>query len=344
MRTDKEKNAQKSAPTFSYNRTRVSSLSECVRQTTNELQRIFNKETIPDVDLFLSQIDSIGQDMRKRSAFELTTHAVVDTLIDKIYATWEIDFDADQNSIRSLLPHTVLATKKGSCLGVSLLFLLIAESINCPLYGVLLPGHFFVRYDDGKTCRNIEPNKRGYNRSNEYYRAHYTIDKNPWYTMKNLSGEETGAVVFYTVANICRSRNEYAAAKKYYRSCLAVMQDFAEAWGNCAITYVSCAQSDSARLAFNRAYALRPGLAMLLQNIGAFELGQNRHAAAFKAFREGLDYFPDNKELLYGAAFSCYSLDMPDKARRYLNRLGIPNDTSAREFKLAQRIKKNREK
>ena len=79
---------------------------------------------------------------------------------------------------------------------------------------------------------------------------------------------------------------------------------------------------------------------MLLQNIGAFELGQSRYDAAFNAYKEGLDYFPDDRELLYGAALSCYSLNMPDKAHMYLNRLGIPDDTSAREFKLLQLLKK----
>jgi tetratricopeptide (TPR) repeat protein len=78
---------------------------------------------------------------------------------------------------------------------------------------------------------------------------------------------------------------------------------------------------------------------MLLQNIGAFELGLNNYEAASKAYREGLSYFPDNRELLYGAAFSLYSLGSVDSARKYLYTMKIPPDTTTREFKLAQLIK-----
>ncbi len=55
----------------------------------------------------------------------------------------------------------ILDGAKGNCLGLTLLYLAVAERVGLPLCGVSAPEHFFVRYDDGVTRINIEPTRGG---------------------------------------------------------------------------------------------------------------------------------------------------------------------------------------
>ncbi|MFA5794684.1 MAG: transglutaminase family protein [Candidatus Brocadiia bacterium] len=63
----------------------------------------------------------------------------------------------------------VLDTKEGDCGGVGMIYLCLAERLNLPIYGVRLPRHFFLRYDDGKTRINIETTSNGKNMTDQEY-------------------------------------------------------------------------------------------------------------------------------------------------------------------------------
>lgn len=55
----------------------------------------------------------------------------------------------------------ILDGGRGNCLGLSVLYLAVAERVGLPLYGVEAPEHFLVRLDDGVTHLNIEPTLEG---------------------------------------------------------------------------------------------------------------------------------------------------------------------------------------
>jgi len=46
--------------------------------------------------------------------------------------------------------------RKGNCVGMSILYLAISERLHLPIFGVNVPEHIFVRFDNGKTNINIE--------------------------------------------------------------------------------------------------------------------------------------------------------------------------------------------
>ncbi|MFA5795283.1 MAG: transglutaminase family protein [Candidatus Brocadiia bacterium] len=59
-----------------------------------------------------------------------------------------------------MVPY-VLGKREGTCVPLSIIYLCLAERLDLPIYGVTLPKHFFVRYDDGETRINIDPVKKG---------------------------------------------------------------------------------------------------------------------------------------------------------------------------------------
>ena len=60
-----------------------------------------------------------------------------------------------------IFPNQVLETRKGTCVGLSLIYLLIGEELGLPLFGVLAPNHFFVKYEEDHYSRTIEPTREG---------------------------------------------------------------------------------------------------------------------------------------------------------------------------------------
>jgi tetratricopeptide (TPR) repeat protein len=251
-----------------------------------------------------------------------TTHAyparaMVQALRSQVYTRWNIGFDTCRDNPQTVLPHEVVLHEQGSCLGVSLLFLLLARRVDAPLYGVLLPGHFFVRYDDGSARINIEPNRGGYRYQDSAYRVKYRLDSYPWYDMANLSDREVIAVTRFNLANILRKRGRLSEAAAQYARVVAVMPQYAPAYGNYALTCAAQGRHDTAQRLLRRVVALRPGLAKGYVNLGAHLLERTRYREALAVYRDGMRHSGDSLPLLYGSAVAWYYLGRPDSLHYY---------------------------
>lgn len=64
---------------------------------------------------------------------------------------------------------SVLDSRKGVCLGVSILYLSLAQRLDLPLEMVTPPGHIYVRLKNGDQETNIETTARGIHRDSEDY-------------------------------------------------------------------------------------------------------------------------------------------------------------------------------
>ncbi len=75
-------------------------------------------------------------------------------------------------NLEDLYLNKVIDRRKGNCVGLSVLYLSIAERLSLPLFGVNVPEHIFVRYDDGKRKINIETGHKGMSLSDTFYVKH----------------------------------------------------------------------------------------------------------------------------------------------------------------------------
>ncbi|WP_284452695.1 transglutaminase family protein [Parachlamydia acanthamoebae] len=64
---------------------------------------------------------------------------------------------------------SVLDSRRGVCLGVSLLYICLAQRLSLPIEMVTPPGHIYVRYNDGQNKLNIETTARGIHMPCEEY-------------------------------------------------------------------------------------------------------------------------------------------------------------------------------
>ncbi len=140
-------------------------------------------------------------------------------------------FRVSREGLFSLQPDEVLLDsllkdKKGSCLSLSLLYLILARELDIPMSGVMAPGHLFVRYDDGSNTAHIETTRSGEVLSEKYYRDHYTIPAKPNVYLRDLNDAEVAAVLLSNFGNVYKMSGRYERAVSFFDAALQVIPDF----------------------------------------------------------------------------------------------------------------------
>ena len=251
---------------------------------------------------FYTMLDSTALYLRnslgKRSETPDGAHEIIST----IYRTWHISFTSNNTVFATLLPQSVYSNRLGNCLGTGLLILLLAEKLHCPIYGVLLPGHFYCRYDNGNITANIEPNKFGINHNDDYYRSHYSITDTTLYTLRNMTKKEVIGLLCYNAGTLCMAQGTMRTARALFRDALKRLPDYPEIQGNYALAYAKAGEPDSSLMVFLPLFKKYPGMNNLAINYGMVALYAHRYKLADSVFAIGLHYFPNNTALLNGRA------------------------------------------
>jgi tetratricopeptide (TPR) repeat protein len=282
-------------------------------------------DSMPPLDSLLSAIDRAGFTLLKNDhPFD---SADCSLLIKTVYQVWAIAFDPHDTTVAGFLPQTVFREKKGSCLGTALLFLLCAERYDYPVHGVVLPGHFFLRVDFPTGRRNIEPNARGVERSDEYYRRQYGISTGSWfYPLRGLSKKESAAVFFYMLGNACREKGRIREAEHCYKTALSLFPDYPDALGNLALVFQAAEKSDSALILLDRVAALNPDDRKIWANKGSLLLQKGCFQEAIDMSLLRLAVTPDDAELLYICGLAAVKTRRYEVAREMAGRFAVLGD------------------
>jgi tetratricopeptide (TPR) repeat protein len=260
---------------------------------------------------FYRTLDSAAACLSQSLGGKKASAVAVDSILAIVYKTWSIQFDPRDTMTETLLPHLVYKNRKGACLGVSLIMLMLAERLGCPLYGVMLPGHFFCRYDSGSQHYNIEPNKAGYRHPNEYYTGQYPVTDKPWYDLASLTKSKTIGMLCYNAGTLCMSRGRHSIAIAYFKEAAARIEGFAEAKGNLALAYAFTGMLDSSLAVFEKLFAVHPDFVNLAANYGNVAIAAKQYVKAENIFKKGLEYFPEDTVLLYGLSQAYDRLEAP---------------------------------
>jgi regulator of sirC expression with transglutaminase-like and TPR domain len=82
----------------------------------------------------------------------------------------------EQDDADYYFPHATLARKQGVCLGLGLLYLMLAERTGLPLSPVHAPQHLYLRYDDGRSALCVEPTRAGHIFDEEAFQKTYKME------------------------------------------------------------------------------------------------------------------------------------------------------------------------
>ncbi|MGC8940987.1 MAG: tetratricopeptide repeat protein, partial [Candidatus Nanoarchaeia archaeon] len=167
--------------------------------------------------------------------------------------------------------NKVLDDKKGSCEGLSTLYLALAEQLDLPIYGITLPEHVAVRWDDSKFKRNIETTDEGIEVFDSDYRKKYNISQKSikeGVYLRNLSKKEVVGWLLSNRGVAYADKGELDKAIQDFNKALELDPNFVEAYNNRGIAYAYKGEFDKAMQDWNKALELDPKYANAYYNRG----------------------------------------------------------------------------
>jgi len=137
----------------------------------------------------------------------------IQCLKTQIYDEAAIQFDSISHQFpRQLLPTSLLQSRKGDCLPITFLVLLLAERLQIQAIAISLPGHVFIQFPNGL---NWEPNRKGYAYSLAEYHQKYQLDATKGRTAKSLTPQEFEGLVRFEMGNRFLNKQPKLALMQY---------------------------------------------------------------------------------------------------------------------------------
>jgi len=138
-----------------------------------ETSLLIAKEEYPEIKIsdYVECIDWYAMMIKARIMGSDEPETIVGTINEFLFD--ELGFTYVQTgSLEDLYLNKVIDGRKGNCIGLTILYLSIAERLKLPLFGVNVPEHIFVRYDNGEQRINIEMGHKGMSLSDTFYVTH----------------------------------------------------------------------------------------------------------------------------------------------------------------------------
>jgi tetratricopeptide (TPR) repeat protein len=213
---------------------------------------------------YLSRLDDMALEIRERLEKKKLKADYRAIPIINEYLFDELGFKAVSKASdpNDLFLHSVLDRKRGYCLSLSVLYLSLGERLGLPLYGIVVPGHFFVKYDDGKVRFNIETTSNGGNAPDEHY-----------ITKFNVPEEDDGSI---------------------YLKKLSKIQTLGCFLNNLGNSYCDIGDPESALLALETAVEINPSLGESRANLGNLYLQKDRIRDAMYEYQTALEINPND--------------------------------------------------
>jgi tetratricopeptide (TPR) repeat protein len=247
---------------------------------------------------YQSELDDMAYAIRERMRVKRVPANFKAVEVINKYLYEELGFTAvkDANDANDLFLHNVLDKRHGYCLSLSVLYLAIGERLGLPLYGVVVPGHFFVRYDDGQVRFNIEPTSKGGFADDEHYIREFKVPRNNGTYLKNLNKIQTIGCFFNNLGNIYSQSGDIDSAMTVLEKAVQINPSLADCHTNLGNVYLKKDRVYDAIRQYRLAMEINPADAVIHSNLGNAYLRQERYADAAAEFNEAIGIDPKQAE------------------------------------------------
>lgn len=220
---------------------------------------------------YLTRLDNMAYEIRERLNKKKipSNYKAIQVINDYLFN--ELGFEAmeDAGKPSDLFLHKVMDNKRGYCLSLSILYLSIGERLGLDLYGVVVPGHFFVRYDDGHRRFNIETtSKGGYAKDEHYIKKFKVPQESDSIYMKNLSKIQTLGCFFNNLGNSYSDIGDIEQAFLALKRAVEINPSLAESHTNLGNIYLEKGQTDDAIYEYQAALKIKSDDAKTHNNLG----------------------------------------------------------------------------
>ncbi len=239
-----------------------------------------------------AELDRLTESARRRLKDARSGKEIIDALRETIHSeggyryTDRVDAQGIPVNSEELFLHGLLKTRRGYCMNLSLLYLILGERLELPLYGVALPNHFFVRYDSGTERVNIEATESGAPYSDDFYMRRFGLVTGPAtrFFTQNLDKRQTLGAYFSNVGMAHYRKNRVREAVFYLEASARINEQSVEAHNNLANIYTESKQFDQAIRHYKLALRSDPNNAATLFNLGLAWLENGDKQKALESF------------------------------------------------------------
>ncbi len=261
---------------------------------------LISKDRDPSLDLsgLTAELDRLTDALRTKINAASTPEQIVEALRTVIHLESNYDFTdrVDPQGIpidpAELFMHGLLQNRRGYCMNLSLLYLILAERLDLPLHGVALPNHFFVRYEAQGARINIEATERGARHPDSFYRQRFGVAETAEFFMTNLSEKQTLGAYFSNVGMVYYKGGNPGKAVFYLDLSTRINTRSIEAHNNLANIYSETGQLDRALEHYQRAFEADPNNTATLFNLGLARNKAGQTQGAVEAFLQVVQIDP----------------------------------------------------
>ena len=270
---------------------------------------------------YLSMIDDMAYEIRDRlkAAKVRANHRAI-PVINK-YLFEELGFRSVEEASKpeELFLHSVLDNKRGYCLSLSVLYLSLAERLGLPLYGVVVPGHFFVRYDDGRVRFNIEATSGGGSAPDEHYIEKFGVPRaRGGIYMRNLNKMQTLGCFFNNLGNSYMSVGKVKQAQVALERAVEINPMLSESRTNLGNVYLKEGKINEAIDQYQTALEINPNDAKTYNNLGNAYVKAGRLDEAIREYDQSLKLDPNFLDVYKNLSIAYCEKKMFEKAEAVL--------------------------
>jgi len=263
-----------------------------------ETSLLIAKEEYSEIKIrdYVECIDWYARMIKARIMENDEPEKIVDTINEFLFD--ELGFTYVQTgNLEDLYLNKVIDARKGNCIGLSILYLSITERLKLPFFGVNVPEHIFIRYDDGEKRINIEMGHQGMSLSDTFYVTHSierfdkkSVDDGCF--LMNLNKKEVISDVFLNRSKIRREGGNHREALEDCNKAILLNSRNPGAYCNRGVIFEKMEMISDAIKNYNMAISLNHKYASAYYNRGSIFGVKGEYGKAIEDFGEAISINP----------------------------------------------------
>lgn len=283
---------------------------------------------------YLEQLDAMATEIQTRLRQQRlpVNYRAIPVINDYLFNELGFKAISHANDPNDLFLHSVMDRRQGYCLSLSVLYLALGERLGLNLYGVVVPGHFFVRYEAGRVRFNIETTSGGASPPDEHYVVKFNVPESNRDTiyMKNLTKRQTLGCFFNNLGNVYSDIGNLDMALTALERAVAINPTLSESRANLGNIYLQKDRVNDAIQQYKAALKLNPSDPKTYNNLGNAYMEIERLNDAISSYRQSLKLDPNFVDAYRNLALVC------TRQERYIEAISHLTEAAKRDPQNAQ--------
>ena len=246
-----------------------------------------------DPSMVNREIQRLAERLRPEVSRAVDEGQVVDAFRRVLLTEEGFVYDRSASDPGNYLLEAVLARKKGNCLGLSMLYLSLAERLGVPFRGAYVPSHCFVRYEGDTIRRNVEFAEDGAPWEDQRYRREFRIRPVSPY-LRSLTPSEMLGVFLKTLGAGYSRKGREEDALRLYDEAGRLYPGLPDAYYNAGVSLQRMGRHDEAIGKYRSALDRDPEMAAARDNLSILLAGKGQYEEAIAEARRAVELEPWN--------------------------------------------------